>query len=151
MRTPGGKKISEESWQAILKTEVVSPSSGHPQQWDERLRAARGWYESAYEWRIVSYAMHAQAKLDAHDAGQLLFYVPAVDRPAARLARADFDEMRGEPNIGATAQMPGLLPLFVGMEVILTESILPPRYVRGAPGKVVGIELHALEPPVEAY
>ena len=45
--------------------------------------------------------------------------------------------------------MPGLLPLFVGMEVILTESILPPKYVRGTPGKVVGIEPHALEPPVE--
>ena len=36
--------------------------------------------------------MHAQAKLDAHDAGQLLFYVPAVDRPAARLAKSDFDQ-----------------------------------------------------------
>ena len=160
MRTPGGKKISDESWQAILKTEVGSPSAaGQPAastseaaqqpQWDHRLRAARGWYESAYEWRIVSYAMHAQAKLDAHDAGQLLFYVPAVDRPAARLAKPDFDEMRAEPNIGATGKMPGLLPLFVGMEVILTESVLPPKYVRGTPGKVVGIEQHALEPPVE--
>ena len=66
--------------------------------------------------------MHAQAKLDAHDAGQLLFYVPAVDRPAARLAKADVDEMRAEPNIGVTAKMPGLLPLFVGMEVMLTET-----------------------------
>ncbi len=93
--------------------------------------------------------MHAQAKLDAHDAGQLLFYVPAVDRPAARLAKADFDEMRAEPNIGATSKMPGMLPLFVGMEVILTESVLPPKYVRGTPGKVVGIEPHALEPPIE--
>ena len=26
---------------------------------------------------------------------------------------------------------------------------MPPKYVRGAPGKVVGIEQHALEPPVE--
>ena len=46
--------------------------------------------------------MHTQAKLDAHDAGQVLFYVPAVDRPAARLSKQDVDEMRGEPNIGAT-------------------------------------------------
>ena len=36
--------------------------------------------------------MHAQAKLDGHDAGQLLLYVPAVDRPAARLAKSDFDQ-----------------------------------------------------------
>ena len=53
--------------------------------------------------------------------------------------------MRAEPNIGAAAKMPGLLPLFIGMEVILTDSILPPKYVRGAPGKVVGIEPHDLE------
>ena len=45
--------------------------------------------------------------------------------------------------------MQRLLPLFVGMVVIMTESLLPPRYVRGAPGKVVGIELHAMEPRVE--
>ena len=110
MRTPGGKKISDESWQAIVKTEVVSSSdagqaaasssqAAQQPQWDHRLRAARGWYEGAYEWRIVSYAMHAQAKLDAHDAAQLLFYVPAVDRPAAHLAKPDFNKMRAEPNM----------------------------------------------------
>ena len=50
--------------------------------------------------------MHAQAKLDGHDAGQLLLYVPAVDRPAARLAKSDFDEMRAEPSIRASAKLP---------------------------------------------
>jgi len=45
--------------------------------------------------------------------------------------------------------MPGILPLFVGMEVILSKSFLPPKYVRGAPGKVVGIELHPMEPGIE--
>eukprot|EP00959_Pyramimonas_sp_CCMP1952_P299649 6267605-Pyramimonas_sp.AAC.1 len=45
--------------------------------------------------------------------------------------------------------MPGLLPLFLGMEVTLTESVLPPQHVRGTPGKVVGIEQRALEHPVE--
>ena len=160
MRTPGGKRISQESWQALVKTQIHSSSSAaqpagtrnpvaEPLQYDQRLREARGWYESAYEWRIVSYAMHTQAKLDAHDAGQVLFYVPAVDRPAAPLSKEDVDEMRAEPNIGSTGKMLGLLPLFVGIEVILTETLLPPRYVRGAPGKVVGIELHPMEPLVE--
>ena len=37
----------------------------------------------------------------------------------------------------------GGLPLFVGMDAILTGSVLPPTCVRGTPGKVVGIELHA--------
>ena len=34
------------------------------------------------------------------------------------------------------------------MEMILTESILPPKYVRGAACKVVGIEPHPREPPI---
>ena len=101
-----------------MKTQIQSTSSA-PQpagtsnpgvelpQYDQRLRAARGWYESAYEWRIVSYAMHTHAKLDAHDAGQVLFYVPAVGRPAASLSKEEFDEMRGEPNIGATGTCQG--------------------------------------------
>ena len=62
------------------------PASGgvasQPAAWDPRLRAARKWYESAYEWRIVSYAMHTQARLNAHDDGKLLFYISAVDKPA---------------------------------------------------------------------
>ena len=33
--------------------------------------------------------------------------------------------------------------------MILSESLLPPRYVRGAPCKVVGIEPHLHEPPLE--
>ena len=93
--------------------------------------------------------MHTQAKLDAHDAGQVLFYVPAVDRPAASLSEEEFDEMREDPNIGATGRMLGLLPLFLGMEMVLQESLLPPRYVRGAPCKVVGFEPHEFEPQLE--
>ena len=49
--------------------------------------------------------------------------------------------MRALPNIGQTAKMPGILPLYVGMRVILTESYLPPQVVRGAAGEVVDIEL----------
>ena len=105
MRTPGGKKISEASWQSILQTEITNHGSETSQAalWDTRLKQARGWYESAYEWRIVSYAMHAQAKLDAHVAGQVLFYCQAVDKPSTHLSRNEFDEMRALPNISTTA------------------------------------------------
>jgi hypothetical protein len=115
---------------------------------DPRLAGARNWYECAYEWRIVSYAMHAHARLNAKAAGKLLFYIPAIDAPTARMTKDDFDEMRGLPNIGITAKLPGILPIFVGMEMILTESYLPPRIVRGAPVTVVDIELHPEEPPL---
>ena len=40
----------------------------------------------------------------------------------------------------------GLLPIYVGMEVVLTQSIRPPHYVPGATGKVVGLQLDPREP-----
>ena len=104
------------------------------------------WYECAYEWRIFSYAMHIHAILNAHAAEKVLFYVPSVDKPAIGLSKIEFDEMRAEPNIGTSAKFPGILPLYVGMEVILTESLLPPRFVRGTAATVVGIEVHDREP-----
>jgi hypothetical protein len=57
--------------------------------------------------------------------------------------------MRALPNIWATAKFLGILPVFVGMEMILTESFLPPRIVRGTPVEVIDIELHPQEPPVQ--
>ena len=146
MRTTGGKKISDECWQAILETEIKSGSgAAQPTAPDPRLRAARRWYESAYEWRIVSYAMHTQARLDAYDAKKILFYIQAVDKPSVRCDRKDFDEMRAEANISKTAKLPGLLPVFIGMEMILGDTVLPPKYVRGTVCVVVGLEPHPHE------
>jgi len=47
------------------------------------------------------------------------------------------------------AKLTGILPLYVGMEVILTESYLPPKVVRGASGEVVGLEFDPDEPPLQ--
>ena len=149
MRTPGGKKISEDAWRAIVATKIEEgQASGTSQPADPRLRDARGWYECAYEWRIVSYSMHAHARLNAKAAGKVLYYIPSIDIPAVRMSRKDFDDMRGQPNISVTAKFPGILPVYIGMEMILTESYLPPRIVRGAPVEVVDIELHPMEPDI---
>ena len=145
MRTPGGKSISEAAWQALKGTAI---EHGAATGSDPRLTSARLWYECAYEWRIVSYAMHAHAILNARAAGKLLFYIPAIDVPSGRLSRPDYDEMRAHPNISTTAKLPGILSLFVGMEMIITESYLPPHIVRGTPVTVVDIELHPQEPPL---
>jgi hypothetical protein len=144
MRTPGGKHISEEAWQAIASTEIQE--SG---EMDVRLRDARHWWECAYEWRIVSYAMHCHAKLNAKADSKLLYYIPAIDIPTVRLTRKDFDDMRSQPNISNTAKFAGILPLYVGMEMCLTETYLPPSIGRGTPVEVVDIELHPMEPPIE--
>ena len=58
--------------------------------------------------------------------------------------------MRAFPNVGTTAKHMGILPLYIGMDMILTESYLPPRIVRGASVEVVDIELHPQEPPIHS-
>ena len=148
MRTPGGKKISEAAWQALNARVLKQGQSIGAAQPDTRLQEARGWYECAYEWRIVSYAMHSHARLNAQAAKKILFYIPAVDHPVVRMVRADYDEMRAVPNVSTTSKLLGMMPLYVGMEVILTESYLPPKVVRGAAADVVGIEFHPSEPPL---
>eukprot|EP00812_Abedinium_dasypus_P007843 NODE_1_length_8589_cov_4.556480.p1 GENE.NODE_1_length_8589_cov_4.556480~~NODE_1_length_8589_cov_4.556480.p1 ORF type:complete len:2586 (+),score=446.46 NODE_1_length_8589_cov_4.556480:571-8328(+) len=137
MRTPGGKEISEAAWSALQATVIGLR--------DPRLRDARGWYECAYEWRIVSYAMHAHARLNAKAAEKVLCNIPSVDNPAGRMSRVDFDDMRGHPNIGESAKLAGILPIYIGMDMILTESYLLPRIVRGTAVQVVGVELHPEE------
>ena len=91
MRTPGGLKISEDAWRAITATEIKEGDT------DTRLRDARNWYECAYEWRIVSYAMHAHARLNAKAAGRVLYYIPSIDIPAVGMSRKDFDTCAASP------------------------------------------------------
>ena len=92
--------------------------------------------------------MHAQTRLTSYDSGKILFYIPAIDRPAVRCSKADFDEMLAEPSISKTGKFPGILPCFEGMEMILSDSVLPPKYVRGTPCVVTGLEPHPAEPPI---
>ena len=57
--------------------------------------------------------------------------------------------MRAAANIGKTAKLASVLPVFEGMEMILGESLLPPKWVRGCPCTVLGIELHPQEDLIE--
>ena len=77
--------------------------------------------------------MHVQAHLNAKHARRVLFYFPAIDQPSARLTQKGNDHMRACANIGATAKLAGVFPLYVGMEMVLAESYLPPRVLRGTP------------------
>ena len=120
-RTPGGNQISEAAWQALHAMILKQGQRVRASPPDKRLQAARGWYECAYEWRIVPYAMHAHARLNAKVDGRVLYYIPSIDIPAVRMSRKDFDDMRGQPNISTSAKFPGTLPVYMGMEMILTE------------------------------
>ena len=89
--------------------------------------------------------MHAHARLNAKACGRVLYYVASIDIPAVRMSRQDFDDMRAQPNISTTAKFPGILPIYIGMEMILTESYLPPNVVRGTAVEVVDLQLHPME------
>ena len=149
MRTPGGKTISENAWRAIEATEIKNSSASQPGGVDLRVRDARHWYECSYEWRIVSYAMHLHAKLNAKAAGKLLYYIPAIDIPTVRMTRQDYNDMRAQANIGKTAKLSGILPIYIGMEMILTETYLPGTLGKGTPVDVVDLELHPLERAIQ--
>ena len=103
------RRRGQDSLQPTPAAEAASSEGPQPATTDPRLLQARGWYESAYEWRIVSFAMHAHARLNARAAGKVLFYVPAIDQPTVQMSRRDFDDMRALPNISTTAKLPGTL------------------------------------------
>ena len=73
----------------------------------------------------MSYAMHTHARLNAKAAGKALYYIPSIDNPTVRMSRTDFDDMRGQPNISTSAEFPGILHVYIGMEMVLAESYLP--------------------------
>ena len=52
------------------------------------------------------------------------------------MSRKDFDDMRGQPNISTSAKFPGILPVYIGMEMILAESYLPPRSFEARPSRL---------------
>jgi hypothetical protein len=72
---------------------------------------------------------------------KVFFYILATDRPSCCMGRADFDETRALPKISTAAKLPGILPVYIGVEMILAESYLPPRVARWVPGEVAHVEL----------
>jgi hypothetical protein len=137
MRIPGGKRLPEETWKAIEATSAVSQRT-----------ACNDWYEAAYDWRTVSYAMQVKARLQAKQANKVLFYIQAIDKTSQRLPPEEYSRVVAEPNLSKTKKLAGLLPVFVGMEMILQKTLLPPMYVTGTVGKVVGFELDPNEPSI---
>ena len=60
--------------------------------------------------------MHTHARLNAKASGALLYYIPSIDLPSVRMSKQQFDDMRAFPNISTTAKLPGILPVYIGMD-----------------------------------
>ena len=83
MRVPGGIPVPEDTWKAIVASQYKAGQDA------AQLLECSKWHEAAYDWRTVSFAMQTKARLQAKQAGRILYYIQAVDRVSQR-RRAKF-------------------------------------------------------------
>jgi len=86
MRTPGGKKLTNQQWQALLDTERSA----------ERPVVITGWYHVCYCWSVITMASFMLARDSARTAKRTLFYVQAVDQPLTVMQYAKQDDFYTE-------------------------------------------------------
>ncbi|MDP6416552.1 MAG: hypothetical protein QGG54_16205, partial [Gammaproteobacteria bacterium] len=77
MRTPGGRKLSRDQWQALVKTErsAEQPADASAERPDES-----NCYHVCYCWSVITMAAFMLARVSAQKSGQTLFYAQAVDQ-----------------------------------------------------------------------
>ena len=142
MRSPGGKRMPDDLWQAIQRSRVTDPNDARLRQ--PRLQAG---YEMAILWDAVYRLMQYRAVREARSAGQMLMYVQAVDvARKVELPRVQYIRALQVVNVSNTGKLMSMLPLFLGMRVRLTAKLSAKyRVVQDAVGEVVGIEFDARE------
>ena len=120
MREPGGRPMDEELWNA-LKTMQVSGLA------DKRLKteACIEGYEMGIVWESVGRLMQYRAVRESQAAGQMLFYVQALDWPrkGKRLTKNEYKQALQVVSMTNTGNRLGMCPLFVGMRVRLTTKL----------------------------
>ena len=144
MRKPGGAKLSQTEWQALLNTELDAEQVERDP--DAFLRDTAGWFESCYLWSIVSMASYMRAMISARKTQQILFYCQAVDFSAQIAGRrkedlAIYDRMLAVPSVALTKRLPGWVMLHLQMRVRLTTQVLPPWAVQDSTGTVMEMDL----------
>ena len=85
MRTPGGRKLREDQWKALLQTER---SAEQLADYTTEKRDESSWYHVCYCWSVITMASFMLARTSARTAGQTLFYMQAVDHPITLIQRA---------------------------------------------------------------
>ena len=147
MRNPPPGPMPQELWRALTAQTVEQAD-------DPRLSEAafKDGYEVATQWEAVARMMQFRARRDAAEASELLIYVQAVDKPLDKctMEKADYRKALEVVNYSSCGNRMGLLPLFIGMRVRLTEKLSAKyRLVNEAVGTVQGIEFHENEPVYE--
>ena len=148
MRKPGGDKLTEEEWKALLHTEIdVLQLEKDPEAF---LRDTHGWFETCYLWSVVSMACYTRAIASARHHKQTLFFSQAVDysEQAGNLNAQTIEtykQMLAVPSAATTSRLPGIVLLHIGMRVRITTQVLPPWAVQDATGTIMEIEASAVD------
>ncbi len=150
MRVEGGCKLKDSEWEALYAAEVKKP---------EDLAGTELWFESAYEWSIVSMAMVVRSQLSAKVHSTPLFLIQAKDvivnavlsdgsqtsaqETAVRkmMSRAVLQH----PNMNETGRLPSFAMLHIGMKVRFTQTVEDGFAVVDDTGIVIGLEFHEHE------
>ena len=145
MRTPGGAKLTNAEWAGVQATEANDASD---------LAGTEDWFEACYTWNVVTMATPMRCTLSAREAKAVLFIVQAEDQVAnpwpalneERVRQSVGEQLLRHPNMNMTGRLPGFAMFHIGMRGRLTQSVEPPEGVVDAPGEVVGLDFHPLEP-----
>ena len=136
-----------------MNTEISGPDC-------PKLLGTERWYESAYEWSIVSMSQAFRSQVSAAEHKKTLFviqaedeYVSALDQRSAAVDLNDTNVRRkittmvlNHPNMNETGRMSGFALLHIDMEMRLTQTTESGIAVTDATGKVVGAEFDDREP-----
>ena len=133
MRTPGGRRLNQAQWQALLQTQRSAEQS-----------AVSTWHHVCYCWSVITMAAFMLARLSAQNAGQTLFYVQAVDQPLTLLQCASKEELHEKllqiPSLSTTKRLPGVVLWHHGMRMRFTTTLQQPFAVQDVECTVVGFE-----------
>lgn len=149
MREPAGRKLSNETWETIKQTVLSSPQNAgrafdraSEPVMDPKVAEIIGWYTAAHEGTIQNFPVQFKARPVTKCAKMPLLELQAITRAALEIPAADNEDMLTEAKVSKTTKLLRVLPIRVGMDMILTETIKQPRRTPGTEVEVTGLELH---------
>ena len=159
MRTPGGSRLTDGEWQALMATNVEAAAMD--EEASQRLATrTRDWYHSFYLCRLVKLAAHTSAKLTAKHSYQTLFYLQAVDSPKVVPRHGSpntetgalppetvelYEKMRQISSVTATRRLPGWVCFRQEQRIRFTKNVLVPHAVQDSSGVIQYISLHPID------
>ena len=108
----------------------------------------RNGHEGGFLWEVVGRLQHLRAIRDAAAAGQRVFYAQAVDVPTNSVelfSRSDAMEALQAFNMTKSGYLMGMCPLFIGMQVRLSQQTGIALLVREVKGTIRNIQFHPME------